>query len=68
MQVLTAGIQPVTVDQAYEQLVAAMQDMAQQEARARAAKTFSKIITLRLLLNIADGDCRHATRHSKPSL
>ena len=30
-------MQPVTVEQAYEQLVAALQDMAQQEAKARAA-------------------------------
>ena len=31
-------MQPPTVDQAYEQLVGALQDMAQWEARARTAK------------------------------
>ena len=33
-----AGMQPPTVDQAYEQLLGALQDMAQWEARARTAK------------------------------
>ena len=34
---MTAGTQPLTVEQAYAQLVAALQDMAQREAKARAA-------------------------------
>ena len=42
MQVVTAGLQPVTVDQAHEQLVAALKDMLQQDDNKRRTTRFLK--------------------------